>query len=666
MLPCVARPRCGLFVAESPMKIRAPLTSSLLTLLALSAAQCKPAAGGAVQPTTASGGSSPAAESADGSVAAAADASAPANGPESAWTRINGDELRRIVRDNAIAKLHEYHPELLISRLEEYARNPASTPELSGKAIDEILHLAQVDLASGHAQDAVHWITVARARARNRNSAFVGTVMLAEAKRQLAGNDNAAQERAIVEVFNALPMVRFQAATVTYQLFQRSEQLDARLGTIRRAMVSPETAAAVLYTDVILRSIVGSRDRYMAAIQTARTGFEARPARTPYAFSTVNLGTDRRAQPVHVAVWDTGTNPELFRAQLFSNEREQPNGRDDDNNGLVDDIHGLAADPDARQTALLFDPGADTITRYSGYLRGVMDLRAGLASTPAAQQVLTLVRSITTPAAQEELDVRLEAIGEWGHGTHVAGIMLAGVPQARLSIFRSAWAGEARVYHHRGPTDAELDAEDRNADEIARYIRAHGVRVVNASLGFSREYVEDELRHETDRYHSDDEVRARAAVVHNRRKALWTRVFAACPETLFVVAAGNSNEDVVEYDVVSASINNAPNLLVVGAVDRFGDWALFTNSNPERVRVFDHGVEVDSVIPNGERVPLSGTSMASPNVANLAAKMLSVNARLTPAQVISFIHETGAPIAAPFNGRIAHEERAIARARRGR
>jgi subtilisin family serine protease len=74
-------------------------------------------------------------------------------------------------------------------------------------------------------------------------------------------------------------------------------------------------------------------------------------------------------------------------------------------------------------------------------------------------------------------------------------------------------------------------------------------------------------------------------------------------------------------------------------------------------------VEVPSVIPNGETVPLSGTSMASPNVANLAAKMIAVNPDLTPAQVITIIRETGEPIAEPFYGRIAHEERAVSRAR---
>ncbi len=210
-----------------------------------------------------------------------------------------------------------------------------------------------------------------------------------------------------------------------------------------------------------------------------------------------------------------------------------------------------------------------------------------------------------------------------------------------------------RPYHNRGPTDAELDAERANMEAIAGFINRNHVRVVNASLGFSIEYLEDALRHERGTYHSDDEVRARARAVQARRKDNWRHVFELCPQTLFVVAAGNSNQDVIEYDEIPASID-APNLLVVGAVDRWGNWAPFTNSNPERVRVFDHGVEVDSVIPSGERVPLSGTSMASPGVACLAGKLFALDANLTPQRAITIIAETGDAIAASFTGRVAN------------
>ena len=305
------------------------------------------------------------------------------------------------------------------------------------------------------------------------------------------------------------------------------------------------------------------------------------------------------------------------------------------------------------------------LAEYGPFLRGVMDLRAGMASTEPAQRVLALMRSATDAESLDRLETNLGAIGEWAHGSHVAGLLSAGLPLARVAIFRSAWAGEARTYHHRGPTDDELAAERANVEQIAAFINAHHVRVVNASLGFSLDYVESELRYQSDLYATDEAVRARAAVVQAHRRESWRWIFAQCPDTLFTVAAGNSNRDVMEYAEVSASID-APNALVVGAVDRFGHWATFTNSSPERVRLFDFGVEVDSVIPSGEHVPLSGTSMASPNAGNLAAKMISVDPSLTPGRVIEIMLATGDAIAAPFNGVIANEAHALQRVRHDR
>jgi len=77
----------------------------------------------------------------------------------------------------------------------------------------------------------------------------------------------------------------------------------------------------------------------------------------------------------------------------------------------------------------------------------------------------------------------------------------------------------------------------------------------------------------------------------------------------------------------------------VGAVDRAGDEASFTSYGPTVV-VHANGYQVDSFLPGGMRVALSGTSMASPNVANLAAKLLAVKPSLTPSQVIALIRDT--------------------------
>jgi hypothetical protein len=586
--------------------------------------------------------------------------------PASPWDGLGRAELSALVTQDAQRRLvTEGTAGFDPAQLAAYVAHPEQSPELSGRQCDRLLDLAIVALANHSLDEADGLVRLVRARARNRNMVFAGTTVLSEVARQRAGDDAAAQQRAIEAVLRELPRARFGSATVVFQVFQAQAQLDARVQRARQQMVSPDTARGVLWFSEVMPGVVRARETFLAAVAAVRAELDAQPAEPAYDFRDVDLAGQRDARDVNVAVWDVGTNPDLFRAQLV--DLTAPgNSLAAAREGAGDDTIGIASDPDPAQTALFYNPGEETLRQYSPFLRGVMDLRAGMASTPAAQRVLELQRGVTDAAAARDLDRNLGAVGEWAHGTHVAGIMLRGNPHARLAIFRSAWAGESRVYDERGPTDAELDAEAANIDAIAAYINRHNIRVVNASLGFSREYVEDALRHESATYHSEDEVRARAEVVQQRRRANWQRVFTQCPQTLFVVAAGNSNQDVMEYGEVPASNEGVSNLLVVGAVDRFGNWATFTNSNPDRVQVFDHGVEVDSLVPSGEHVPLSGTSMASPNVANLAGKLAALDPSITPERLITVIRETGRPIAAPFNGRITDEAAAIARVRRER
>ena len=310
-----------------------------------------------------------------------------------------------------------------------------------------------------------------------------------------------------------LPRSRFGSATVVFQLFQTPEQLTAQLGQIHGQLVSLETASAALFFEQFMPPVVEARATFLAAIGEVQAALGEEPE--AYEFGTVDLEGNRRARPVRVAVWDVGTNPALFEDQLFTNPNEEPNGEDDDGNGLVDDVHGVVQDAgEHTHMELLYEPAPEVIEEYGGFLRGIMDLRAGMASTEAAQQVLALMRAVTDPEELETLETSLDAIGEWAHGTHVAGIMLAGLPQAELAIFRSAWAGEARLYHHRGPTDEELAAERANVEAIAAFIRAHEIRVVNASLGFGA-FVGHRVRREGHRHP--------CAVLRRRRFSLQRR-----------------------------------------------------------------------------------------------------------------------------------------------
>ena len=121
-------------------------------------------------------------------------------------------------------------------------------------------------------------------------------------------------------------------------------------------------------------------------------------------------------------------------------------------------------------------------------------------------------------------------------------------------------------------------------------------------------------------------------------KDALTRAFASAPDVLFVTAAGNSDQDATFVEDIPAGIV-LPNLLTVGAVDRAGDEASFTSYGPTVV-AHANGYQVESVIPGGEKLAESGTSMASPQVANLAAKMLALSPKLKPTEVIAIIRDT--------------------------
>jgi subtilisin family serine protease len=113
---------------------------------------------------------------------------------------------------------------------------------------------------------------------------------------------------------------------------------------------------------------------------------------------------------------------------------------------------------------------------------------------------------------------------------------------------------------------------------------------------------------------------------------------ASAPEILFVAGSGNEDNSADFEEYIPAGLN-LPNLLTVGAVDKAGEETSFSTFG-KTVVVHANGFEVESLLPGGDRVKFSGTSMASPQVANLAAKLFALKPELTVAQVRKAIIET--------------------------
>ena len=105
-----------------------------------------------------------------------------------------------------------------------------------------------------------------------------------------------------------------------------------------------------------------------------------------------------------------------------------------------------------------------------------------------------------------------------------------------------------------------------------------------------------------------------------------------------VVAAGNDNADVRYYSPASA-----PNAVTVAASDKNDNKAVFSNYG-YGVDVFAPGTNIESLRMYGGSLVMSGTSMAAPHVAGVAAGYLSQHPTASPAEVSNYITSSASPV----------------------
>jgi subtilisin family serine protease len=202
------------------------------------------------------------------------------------------------------------------------------------------------------------------------------------------------------------------------------------------------------------------------------------------------------------------------------------------------------------------------------------------------------------------------------HGTHVAGIIAASRDGGGTGIAPNS----VKIMAVRTVPDG--DERDKDIANAIRYAVDEGANVINMSFG---------------KAYSPYKPVVDAAVKYADSKGV-----------LMVHGAGNEGEDLASHESFPIpsykdGSGRAINWIEVGASSWHSNDSLvanFSNYGKAQVDVFAPGVDIYSTFPDNKYKKNSGTSMASPVVAGLAALIMSYYPSLSAADVKKIIVES--------------------------
>lgn len=368
------------------------------------------------------------------------------------------------------------------------------------------------------------------------------------------------------------------------------------------------------------------------------------------------------AQAARVAVVDSGTDfeHEWLKGRDLVNTKEKAGNRvDDDRNGKVDDIHGWNFVDNYgkvffRNHLDLIDEGIFTI----------FEVLARIQEGTASPEDLKFWQDnvISLPEAQKtELINRLNYYGQYAHGTHVSGIVAKVAPQSKIM--------SGRVFADELPAEPQSvllpglkqDSQEEGGtisrwmykllalvantlfQQVGAYLGEQNIDVANYSLGVPlRVFAQLALGLKGNQNPTEEEIAKETRIIAAQYEPQGRAWMAMAPNTLFVIAAGNdgTNNDVVPVFPANVKASNA---ITVAATKGYTEIADFSNYGIRSVDVAAPGVSIVASVPsldNRKTLPMSGTSMAAPYVAGVAAHVKTLNPALTAEEIKMILMST--------------------------
>ena len=351
------------------------------------------------------------------------------------------------------------------------------------------------------------------------------------------------------------------------------------------------------------------------------------------------------ANAARIAVIDSGLDykHEMITPNLWTNAKEIEDRRDNDGNGYQDDVHGWNF---AEQNGNIID--YKYLGTFSPDCKKYFDIQGKYFLGQATEsEIAWLKEKVKEPAFISEMG----KFGNFVHGTHVSGITIRDSRNEAMGI--KLIPTEVKPFFEGLALTAKSNTVDRwellqkafdalaaqqmtLLTDIARFADHHKADVANGSFGtgFKQAKMITDIAYRVIFFKKPEQADSDKAAKMFIQALInaGQKFVAAAPDTLFVFAAGNDGMSNDEYGTSPANIK-ADNVITVGATYKNEFFAPFSNFGTKMVDIAAPGMLIDSAIPGNDYLKVSGTSQASPYVANVAAKIKDANPKLTPSEI---------------------------------
>lgn len=419
----------------------------------------------------------------------------------------------------------------------------------------------------------------------------------------------------------------------------------------------------------------------------------------------------KAGKKVIVAVIDSGIEVDHadLKTQMWVNPKEVANnGKDDDKNGYVDDIHGWnflgATNEEQLELTRIVARGDDGSSEYKRAVKELEEKRAELeplkARLNSMQEVHDKVAKYLKKSTFTKADldkIPTDAPADITKAKNMAYALVASGKEANEYLKDFAGYVNGQLDYNLNPDfkgrktgDDIFDINDKiygDNDVMGDRDHAkHGTHVAgiiaqtrhnniggDGVASNNVEIMSVRAVPDGDEYDKDIALGIRYAVDNGAKvingsfgkyfaqNSQWVYdaiKYAEKKDVLIVVAAGNdamdlnpaSGEEIKRYPndrIEGTKTEIADNFLVVGALNpSFGEKmvANFSNFGNVDVDVFAPGVKIYATVPKGKYEYLQGTSMASPNAAGVAAMIRSYYPNLKAAQVKKIMMDSGVAV----------------------